>query len=238
MQQLLRQSICDGEYQHFSDDSGEEQENYPPLASSLQWNALQGQGPHSRSIKPTKVDIIAMIQQQWSIYSLVPVWLHCEALRNVHSTKCPFASWRYTNSRSKAHCFARFWRTIEYPVSWSSPFQAFVHFWRAYIGSCAGHVTYRKMAVRAESAKGARKPVFFAGTVVIMSLKEPTNTSAYTLTLSWKNGSRWGFITRLIWSLKCLPSTVDGLLHPNHWRVVVMLATKWMKVLEKCNLAD
>lgn len=35
-----------------------------------------------------------------------------------------------------------------------------MHFWPAYIGSCAGHVTYRKMAVRAESAKGARKLVF------------------------------------------------------------------------------
>ena len=59
-----RQSIYDGEYQHFSDDSGEEQENYPPLASSSRYNALQGQGPHSRSIKPPEVDVIAMIQQQ------------------------------------------------------------------------------------------------------------------------------------------------------------------------------
>ena len=59
-----RQSICDGEHQHFSDDSGEEQENYPPLASSSQRNALQGQGPHSRSIKPTKVDVIATIQHE------------------------------------------------------------------------------------------------------------------------------------------------------------------------------
>lgn len=59
-----RQSIYDGEYQHFSDDSGEEQENYPPLASSSRYNALKGQGPHSHSIKPLEVDVIAMIQQQ------------------------------------------------------------------------------------------------------------------------------------------------------------------------------
>ena len=56
----------DGEYQPFSDDSGEEQENYPRLATSSRYNALQGQGPHSRSIRRPKceVDVIAMIQQQ------------------------------------------------------------------------------------------------------------------------------------------------------------------------------
>ena len=174
----------------------------------------------------------------WLIYSLLPLWLHCKALHNVHSTKCPFASWRYTNSRRKAHCFRRFWRTIEYPVIWSSPFQALCIFGGLTLYYVQGTWRTEKWQFEQRVPKAQESLFFFAGTVVIMSLKEPTNTSAYTLTLSWKNGSRWGFITRLIWSLKCLPSTVDGLLHPNHWRVVVMLATKWMKVLEKCNLAD
>ena len=62
------QSIYDGDYQAFADDSGEEQENYPPLASSSRYNVLQGH--HSRSIMPpecvgpSSAEIVTMIQEQ------------------------------------------------------------------------------------------------------------------------------------------------------------------------------
>ena len=60
------QSIYDGDYQAFADDSGEEQENYP-LASSSRY-VLQGN--HSCSIMPpecvgpSSAEIVTMIQEQ------------------------------------------------------------------------------------------------------------------------------------------------------------------------------
>lgn len=68
------QSIYDGDYQAFADDSGEEQENYL-LASSSRYNVLQGN--HSRSIMPpecvgpSSAEIVTMIQEQQLLHQVL-----------------------------------------------------------------------------------------------------------------------------------------------------------------------
>ena len=65
--------------------------------------------------------------------------------------------------RRKAHCFGRLKNVRISRLYFVCVAVIFLLFWRPYIGSCAGNVTYRKMAVRAESAKGTRKLFFFCG---------------------------------------------------------------------------